>query len=43
MHFMVVKTGGRKLRCIECEGVDPMTMADIRGWLAGELQQPKRQ
>jgi hypothetical protein len=30
MHFMVVKTGGRKFRCIKCDSVDPMRMSDIQ-------------
>jgi hypothetical protein len=41
LHFMVVKTGGRKFRCIACDGVDPLRMSDIQAWIKGELQPPK--
>ncbi len=30
MHFIIVKTGGRKFQCVQCDGVDPMRMPDIR-------------
>jgi hypothetical protein len=41
MHFIIVKTGGRKFRCVECNGVDPMRLPDIQAWIKGELQPPK--
>jgi len=43
MHFIVVKTGGRKFRCINCDGVDPMRMSDIQSWIKSELQPPRLQ
>jgi hypothetical protein len=24
MHFVIVKTGGRKFRCFDCDNVDPL-------------------
>jgi hypothetical protein len=41
MHFIIVKTGGRKFQCVECDGVDPMRMPDIQAWITSELQPPK--
>ena len=43
MHFLSVKTGGRKFRCVRCDDIDPLKLADIQGWLMGELQPPKVQ
>jgi hypothetical protein len=40
MHFIVVKTGGRRFRCINCDGVDPIRMCDIQSWIKSE--QPPR-
>ena len=37
MHYVVVKTGGRKFMCVQCEGVDPMRMSDIQNWINSEL------
>ncbi len=25
MHFVIVRTGGRKFRCLDCDDVDPFT------------------
>jgi tRNA(Ile2) C34 agmatinyltransferase TiaS len=41
MHFIIVRSGGRKFKCVQCDGADPLKMTDIRGWLASELQPPK--
>ena len=43
MHFIVVKTGGRKFRCINCDGVDPMRLSDMQSWIKNELQPPRLQ
>jgi hypothetical protein len=40
MHYVVVKTGGRKFMCVQCEGVDPMRMSDIQNWINSELGSP---
>ena len=42
MHFIVLKTGGRKFQCVQCDG-DPLQMSDIQAWIKGELQPPKLQ
>jgi hypothetical protein len=38
MHFMLVKTGGRKFRCIDCDGSDPLRSSEVAKLLAGELR-----
>jgi hypothetical protein len=43
MHFIVLKTGGRKFQCAQCDGVDPMRLSDVQAWIKGELQPPKLQ
>jgi hypothetical protein len=43
MHFIIVKTGGRKFRCVCCDEVDPMRLIDVQAWTSGELQPPKLQ
>jgi hypothetical protein len=40
MHYVVVKIGGRKFMCVQCEGVDPMRMSDIQNWINSELGSP---
>ena len=32
MHFVIVKTGGRKFKCVKCDEIDPMQVPDIQGW-----------
>jgi tRNA(Ile2) C34 agmatinyltransferase TiaS len=32
MHFVIVKTGGRKFRCIKCDNIDPMQVPDFQAW-----------
>jgi hypothetical protein len=29
MHFMLVKTGGRKFRCIDCPVADPLKLPEV--------------
>jgi len=41
MHFVIVKTGGRKFRCIKCDDIDPMQVPDFQAWTKGELRPPK--
>jgi len=41
MHFVIVKTGGRKFRCIRCDDVDPMQVPDFQAWAKSELRPPK--
>jgi len=41
MHFIVLKTGGRKFQCVRCDDADPMRLADIQALIKGELQPPK--
>jgi hypothetical protein len=31
----------RSLRCLQCEGLDPLKAGEVAGWLKGELQPPK--
>ncbi|PSO14063.1 hypothetical protein C7G42_33455 [Bradyrhizobium sp. MOS003] len=30
MHFVMVKTGGRKFRCIKCDDIDPMQVPTFK-------------
>jgi hypothetical protein len=41
MRFMLVKTGGRKFRCIDCDIPDPLKLPEVRKLLTGELQRPE--
>ena len=41
MHFVIVKTGGRKFRCIKCDNIDPMQVPDFQAWAKSELRPPK--
>jgi hypothetical protein len=38
MKFMLVKTGGRKFRCIDCDLPDPLRSPDVAKLLSGELR-----
>jgi hypothetical protein len=40
MRFMLVKTGGRKFRCIDCDSPDPMHEPDLNKLLSGALKPP---
>jgi tRNA(Ile2) C34 agmatinyltransferase TiaS len=41
MRWMLVKSGGRKYRCIDCELPDPLRNAETARWLDGELGETK--
>ena len=30
LHFVIVKTGGRKFRCIKCDDIDPMQVQTFK-------------
>jgi hypothetical protein len=38
MHFVLVKTGGRKFRCSDCDGEDPLKSPDVAKLFKGELK-----
>jgi predicted RNA-binding Zn-ribbon protein involved in translation (DUF1610 family) len=38
MRFMLVKTGGRKFRCPDCDGEDPLKSPEVAQLLTGELK-----
>jgi len=37
MHFIVVKTGGRKFRCIDCDAPDPLQLPEVAKATQGNL------
>ena len=37
--FVLVKTGGREFRCLDCDGEDPLKSYAQR-WLKGDLKPP---
>ena len=41
MRFMLVEKGGRKFRCIDCDGPDPLQLPELAKLLTGELQPPE--
>jgi hypothetical protein len=41
MRFMLVKKGGRKLRCIDCDVPDPLRLPEVTKLLEGELRSPE--
>jgi hypothetical protein len=41
MRFMLVKKGGRKFSCIDCDGPDPLQLPELAKLLTGELQPPE--
>jgi hypothetical protein len=41
MRFMLVKNGGRKFRCIDCDGPDPLRLPEVTKLLEGELRSPE--
>jgi hypothetical protein len=41
MRFLLRKTGGRKFRCLDCEGDDPLKMPEVAKLLTGELRRPE--
>jgi hypothetical protein len=38
MRFVLVKTGGRKFRCMDCDGGDPLHSPDVAKILSGDLR-----
>jgi hypothetical protein len=38
MRFLLVKTGGRKFRCIDCDVADPLQLPEVAKLLTGELR-----
>jgi hypothetical protein len=38
MKFLLVKTGGRKFQCLDCQGDDPMKSSEVAKLLKGELK-----
>lgn len=38
MKFVLVKTGGRKFRCINCDVPDPMRSPEVAKLFTGELK-----
>jgi hypothetical protein len=38
MRFMLVKTGGRKFRCIDCDVPDPLKQPEVTKLLKGSLR-----
>lgn len=41
MRFMIVKTGGRKFQCINCNDMASKQVPDFRAWTIGDLRPPK--
>jgi hypothetical protein len=41
MRFTLVKTGGRKFRCIDCDVPDPLQLPEVTNLLTGELRPPE--
>jgi hypothetical protein len=41
MSFMLVKTGGGKFRCTDCEVPDPLRLPEVARLLTGELRRPE--
>jgi len=40
MRFMLVRMGGRRFRCIDCDGPDPLQLPEVKKLLTGELRPP---
>ena len=40
MRFMLVKSGGRKFRCVGCDVPDPLQLPEINKLLLGTLNPP---
>jgi hypothetical protein len=41
MRWMLVKTGGRKYRCIDRDVPDPLNTPEVKKRLPGALKRPK--
>jgi tRNA(Ile2) C34 agmatinyltransferase TiaS len=42
MRFVLVKTGGRRFRCLDCDGEDPLKSPDVARLLEGSLRPTDR-
>jgi len=42
MRFMLVRTGGRKFRCIDCDVTDPLELPEVTKLFKGELKPPNK-
>jgi hypothetical protein len=40
MRFVLVKTGGRKFRCVDCYVTAPLKLPEVTKLLTGELRRP---
>jgi ssDNA-binding Zn-finger/Zn-ribbon topoisomerase 1 len=40
MRFVLVKTGGRKFRCVDCDVTGLLKLPEVTRLLTGELRQP---
>jgi Fumarylacetoacetate (FAA) hydrolase family len=40
MRFVLVKTGGRKFRCVDCDVTDLLKLPEVTKLLTGELRHP---
>jgi hypothetical protein len=41
MRLMLVKSGDRKFRCIDCDLPDPLELPEMARLLTGELRRPE--
>jgi hypothetical protein len=41
MRFMLVKSGGRKFRCIDCDVAGPLQSPEVAELLTGALKAPQ--
>jgi hypothetical protein len=41
MHFILVKTGGRKFRCIDCDIPDPLHLPEVAKLLEEAVRSPE--
>ena len=40
MRFILVKSGGRKFRCVDCDVPDPLQLPEMEKLLSGALEPP---
>jgi hypothetical protein len=40
MRWLLIQTGGRRYRCIDCDGSDTLTSPETLKLLVGELKPP---
>jgi hypothetical protein len=40
MRFVLIKAGGRRFRCIDCDALDPLQLPEIKELLSGALKCP---